>query len=169
MTVVAEQGLMSMARITRYSLYYRLMDISFVSAAISLCSEIIEYGFNLTLSDEVSDWLFWPIIITGLFIPAFCVFARFMRDDFAEMLWQKAAGTVLKALIILPVPLAFIVGMMVATGQIDVPESNFTDPAISESDGGAALGIILSFTYMWVIAPVVFTFAFQWHRWRASR
>jgi hypothetical protein len=158
-----------MAKMTRYSLYYRLMDVSFAAGVILLALEIAEYGFSMPLPEPLYTWLGLSVFFIAFFVPAFCVFARFMRDDFAELLWQKAAGTVLKALIILPLPLAFIIGGLVVTGQIDVPESEFSDTGISSSDGGAALGVIYSFVYIWVFAPIIFTLAFQWHRWRASR
>jgi hypothetical protein len=166
---VFEQGRNIMAKMTRYSLYYRLMDVSFFAAMVLLLMDIVEALLDLTPSESVTLWVGFPLGGLSFLLPSFCVFARFMRDDFAELLWQKAAGTVLKALIILPLPLAFVFGALIVTGQIDMPESDFSNPNISSSDGGAALGVIFSFIYLWIFTPVIFSLAFQWHRWRASR
>jgi hypothetical protein len=160
---------MKMAKMTRYSLYYRLMDVGFAAGALLLALEIAEYGFSMPLPEPLYTPLGLAMFFVSFVTATFCVFARFMRDDFAELLWQKAAGTVLKALFILPIPLAILIGLLVIQGNIDVPDADFSAPGISQSDGGAVIGIIYSFIYVWVFAPILFTFAFQWHRWRASR
>ncbi len=158
-----------MAGMTRYSLYYRLIDFCFGVQLFTIAVEIAE----VVLDREIDYWLGHVLPITlytvAIILPVFLVFARFMRDDFAETLWQKTAGTVLKALMVLPLPLAIAAGVMIAGGHIDVPNEIFSDDNVNETDSGAIFGVVLSLIYIWIYTPVLFTLAFQWHRWRASR
>lgn len=164
-----QQGKDIMAGMTRYSLYYRLMDICLALQVVTLGVELTETAFDYDLVDFAGSGIPITLFLMAIIVPVFLVFARFMRDDFAEMLWQKTAGTVLKALMILPVPVAIAAGVMIAGGQIDIPTEIFTHDEVTDTDSGAIFGVVLSLIYIWIYTPVLFTLAFQWHRWRASR
>lgn len=158
-----------MAGMTRYSLYYRLMDICLGLQLLTLGIEVGEYALGRNLHDWTGPGISIALFLIAIVLPVFLVFARFMRDDFAEMLWQKTAGTVLKALMILPVPVAIAAGLMIAGGQIDIPSEVLSHDEVNEIDSGAIFGVVISLMYIWIYTPVLFTLAFQWHRWRASR
>lgn len=158
-----------MAQMNRFSLYYRLMDICLIIQIAALSLEIGE----IVTGAELAVGAFGNVVITfflcALLLPIFLIFARFMRDDFSEQIWQKTAGTVLKALTVLPPIVAISVGLLIGTGNIDVPATMFTGEGLSQAQGGAIFGVVMSLIYIWVYTPMIFTFAFQWHRWRASR
>ena len=143
-----------MSRFDRHLAYFRLLDVAFVLQLMMVASEVIEW-FGI----DVERWgaFFYVLLalgVIGLLIPAALIFLRSWRDEFTEELWQKAAGTTLKALIILPIPVAIAFGIL-------------ADRPAPEEDT-AVLGAIRILAYLWTMAPMAFTFAFQWHRWRAS-
>jgi hypothetical protein len=156
-----------MTRINRYMLYYRLINARFVIQLLWLVDSVVKI---LTGQNYVTGWICSiavPACVLWIFIPAVLAFCRFMRDDFSEQLWQQAAGSVLKCLIILPVPLAFFISLGVSMGGFSIPGgSAITGNA---QTNGVINGIIRSAVLIWLFTPVLFTFAFQWHRWRASR
>jgi hypothetical protein len=159
-----------MARINRHTLYYRLMDFSLIGVLLMLADEVVMAAIGRELVPTVLLPVYAIIVISSFLIPALLIFQRWMRDDFSEMLWQRTAGTVLKLLILLPVPI--ILGWSVWILQVDhdfakeltAPRAD-RDPAL----WAAIRGIIYSFTSLWLATPILFTLTFQWHRWRASR
>jgi hypothetical protein len=163
-----------MKTINRYTLYYRLIDITFA------CQLLIIAAFVYTrLTGEsgvrgILDYPFDVVKILGLLLPTLLVFQRWMRDDFSEAIWQRTAGTVLKAMVVLPIPVMFFVTVAIGT-RVSLgldPASDYTGrrsmglPAELE---GQLYGYITSMVSLWVIGTMLFIFAFQWHRWRASR
>ncbi|UVO53966.1 hypothetical protein [Sphingomonas sp. SUN039] len=156
-----------MARINRHDLYYRLIDISFVVQLFCLAQFFVRIVSGRVFLSGAAKSVAVTAFVLSILIPAILIFCRFMRDDFSEQLWQKTAGSVLKCLVILPVPIAFFVSLALATGTIHIPPGSLlTD---SERTTGAINGIIRSMVVLWLLTPALFTFTFQWHRWRASR
>lgn len=159
-----------MNRVTRHTLYYRLMDFSLVGNLLSFSVAIAIAATGRDVVPALIQPIFTFVGVASLIIPALLIFQRWMRDDFSEMLWQRTAGTVLKLLIILPIPLAIGWGMWIAEGNSDLAQprmniGNPSDPVVS----AVVQGMVQSLVYLWVATPILFTFAFQWHRWRASR
>ncbi len=153
----------------RFRLYFRLMDICFAIQIISIMLEIVQFATGDDFTSGITGQAMAVFQLGSLALPIFLIFARFMRDDFAEQLWQLTAGTVLKAICFLPPIVAIIAGGLIAAGKIVFPEAVFDDQHVSEFQNGAIMGVIISLIGMWVYTPVVFTLAFQWHRWRATR
>jgi hypothetical protein len=165
-----------MAKMTRYSLYYRLMDVSFGAGLIALAS----FSFRAITGEGIWGYVDLPfrpsdiLIPTAVLLPSLLIFQRWMRDDFSEILWQKSAGTVLKLLVILPIPLMFVIAVTIGSRVmlgLDAATAYTSDsdlglPPVLE---GQLIGFIWSMLTLWLVSPVLFTFAFQWHRWRASR
>lgn len=159
-----------MNRINRHTAYYRLMDICLVGLLLSFVVWIVSEATGRDIVPEQIQPVYAAFGVATLIIPAFLIFQRWMRDDFSEMLWQRTAGTVLKLLIILPLPVAIGWGMWIAMGNTGLAETTMgvgqkVDPLVS----AVLQGVVLSMVYLWVATPILFTFAFQWHRWRASR
>jgi SNF family Na+-dependent transporter len=163
-----QQGLMKMAKMTRYSLYYRLMDIAFVASLITLISFAFKATTGIGLFGYVPFKASTVLVPLAVLLPSLLIFQRWMRDDFSEMLWQKSAGTVLKLLVVLPIPIIFIFVFVVAADGIAPPSS--TDPLSDDPLlEGMLNGVVRSIVILWLITPMLFSLAFQWHRWRASR
>jgi hypothetical protein len=162
-----------MTRVNRHSLYYRIIDIAFAGQVLMLGALIVKASTGYVV--DMPGTLQIPYSAFGLFCilaPPLLIFQRWMRDDFSEMLWQRTAGTVLKLLVILPVPVAIGAGVTFAfsgdtTEVIDraMRMRNELDPRIN----AYMQGIVSAAVYLWLTVPVLFTFVFQWHRWRASR
>jgi glucan phosphoethanolaminetransferase (alkaline phosphatase superfamily) len=159
-----------MTAMNRHTLYYRLMDFSALGLLLSFG---VSAAMNVTGRDLVPEMVqpvFTVIGLLSLVIPALLIFQRWMRDDFSEMLWQRTAGTVLKLLITLPIPIA--VGWAVWIANQDPEALNTLAHRIDPSQPvvfALLQGVIQSAVYLWIATPVLFTAVFQWHRWRASR
>ena len=159
-----------MPRITRHTLYYRLMDVSFLGLLLVVIDTLLRETSRYQLFPAAFDTPFSIAGLTCLIIPALLIFQRWMRDDFSEMLWQRTAGTVLKLLVLLPVPAAIAAGLAMAAGQDgNVSEVVALDHALDPLTNAMMYGMVRALVYLWILTPMLFTFAFQWHRWRASR
>jgi hypothetical protein len=163
-----------MNRINRYTLYYRLIDVCFVCQLLIITAFVYKKWDGQSGVNGVLDYPFEVVKIFGLLIPTLLVFQRWMRDDFSEALWQRTAGTVLKAVVILPIPVMFIVAVAIGT-RVSVGLDPATDYTTRRSMGlpaaleGQLYGYITSMVTLWIVGTLLFIFAFQWHRWRASR
>jgi hypothetical protein len=155
-----------MAAKIRYRVFYRLIDICFGLQIFFLADEIREAFGGKPLQLGLMDLPIGMLAVLCVLIPAFLVFAKFMRDEFAETLWKKTSETVVRALILLPVPLLFLLG------AADGIKGSFMIQIISKAqslqDAGLN-GIIMAVVLIWFITPIIFTFAFQWHRWRSGK
>lgn len=146
-----------MNRKWRYKAYFLLVDLLTAVAVINLIQTVAGPlaegpGFRPDV---------WHGIVGAitLILPAFLMLARFMRDEFAELCWQKSAATTIKWLFVGPVVLLFAL----AAARLAGTEMDFVVRLIRE--GGAA-GAITAFLNLLV---TVFAFSFQFHRWRGGR
>jgi hypothetical protein len=163
-----------MPRPSRYELYYRLIDISFICHLCMMAAFIYKQITGTSAVDGLLYYPFTTVFLVGAFLPPLIVFQRWMRDDFSEMLWQRTAGTVLKALVVLPIPLMLVIpfAMVIQATLGTAPASAATTanslglPAMLE---GQMVGYMRSMLLLWVTASLLFITAFQWHRWRAGR
>lgn len=118
--------------------------------------------------DGVLGWPFLVIFIVAVILPTLLIFQRWMRDDFSELLWQRTAGTVLKALVILPFPILITVTVAITLGD-PITLAVDGDRGLTPQVEGMMVGFVRSVAALWLVAPILFVFAFQWHRWRAFR
>lgn len=144
-----------MARPTRFRIFYGLLDLAAVVTLISLGRMLIDPGSMF--DDRPNDILFQIVGVLAVVLPAILIFVRSIRDEFAEQLWQAAAGATLRGLIWVPFVLFFLWG--VAEGFNGAPESD-PDALIS---GTEMLGLML------MLQLTLFVLSLQWHRWRATR
>ncbi|MFC4291388.1 hypothetical protein ACFOWX_03055 [Sphingorhabdus arenilitoris] len=146
----------------RYRLFYRLIDFCFVLNILWILEMIGEAISGSELDYGLFDPIALALAVSSLIIPGFLVFARFMHDEYITLLWQKTSQTVVRALIILPLPMLVVYGaaMGITGGELVELESGTT--AKEASHRGLVTGIV----WIWAITPMFVTFAFQWHRWR---
>lgn len=156
-----------MNRFNRYAFYYRMMDVNFACYLIMIAVAVFKRVSGTSAVDGLLRYPFSAVVLIVIIVPPLLIFQRWMRDDFSEMLWQRTAGTVLKALVVLPVPVMVTVIVAFASGNATANPKNSLDLPV---EAGAALGGFgFTMIMLWLIGPALFTFAFQWHRWRASR
>jgi hypothetical protein len=155
----------------RHNLYYRLMDIALGAVSLMIAAAVFKQIMGYSAVGGVLRYPFAVVFVLGTVLPALLIFQRWMRDDFSEMLWQRAAGTVLKALIILPLPAMVIVATAFALGNpgpaIEVTDSS--SAGFSTTHNATLTGAMRTLVTLWLFTPAIFTLSFQWHRWRASR
>lgn len=156
-----------MTRPNRFALYYRLIDASFACHLILLAAAFFKAITGTSAVDGVLRYPFAAVFLFAIIVPPVLIFQRWMRDDFSEMLWQKTAGTVLKALVLLPFPVMIAVIMAFVSGNATANPTNSSN--LSAEAGAALSGFSFTMIVVWFVGPLLFTLAFQWHRWRASR
>jgi hypothetical protein len=144
-----------MMRPTRFRLFYWLLDAATFVTLISLARMVTDPGSMF--SDRPNALIFQIIGVLAVLVPAILIFVRAIRDEFAEQLWQAAAGATLRGLIWIPPALFFMWGLI--EGFSGAPEAD-PDAVIS---GTQMLGLML------VLQLTVFVLSLQWHRWRATR
>lgn len=144
-----------MTRPTRYRLFYWLLDAATVVTLVSFA----RYAVNpaLLLADEGESGWMLAIGILSVVLTAVLIFVRTIRDEYAEQLWQAAAGTTMRGLIWVPLVLFFVWGFV--EGVSGSPNQD-PDDVIS---GTQMLSLMLS------LQLTIFLLSLQWHRWRATR
>ena len=144
-----------MTRPIRFRLFYWLLDAATAVTLISVGRMLVNPASILS---EAPDPLLFKILgVFAVLLPAVMIFVRSIRDEFAEQLWQAAAGATLRGLIWIPLALFFVWGLI--EGFSGAPN---TDPDTVIS-GTQMLGLIL------ILQLTLFVLSLQWHRWRAMR
>lgn len=149
-----------MPRLDRYRLYFLLMDLSTLLVGVS----IVQAALNpAALTQPAGEPGTLDLIIAAFIIllPTSLIFASRMRDEFAEILWQKAAASTIKGLVIVPFIALFVAGIVAG-----IREAGGAPPTPMPLD--AVSGTTL-FGWTWMLMLSLFVLAFQWHRWRGSR
>jgi hypothetical protein len=159
-----------MRRINRHDLYHQLINYSFAGQLLSIAVAVSTAVGGRHVVPDVLQIPYSIIGVSSFVIPIFLIFQRWMRDDFSEALWQRTAGTVLRLLVILPIPIAVAAAVLLSGENTQVIEraarmQNGLDPRVNAH----MQGIIRAGVYLWFATPMLFTFVFQWHRWRAGR
>ena len=155
-------------KMDRYSAYFRLLDVAIACQLLMIATASFKAITGTSIVSGVLRYPFAAIVMIAIFVPLLLIFQRWMRDDFSEMLWQRTAGTVMKALALMPIPAILLVAYAAVSMGVD--------PRMDKDAFGGDLavqgfinGSVRSLLLLWVMLPLSFTFAFQWHRWRASR
>ncbi|MCP5396839.1 MAG: hypothetical protein H6918_08920 [Sphingomonadaceae bacterium] len=157
----------------RYRLYFWLMDISLVCGLIGFADFIRDDILGYAAFDPVS-----PIYIAvGVFclffsfpVATFLVLARFMRDEYAEQLWQRTIGKLGFISAVVPFSLYVLVWTFyfiasfrilpkaVHNSLVDLLEMGATEWRFDEIINTA-----------WMVFMLLFVAIFQFLRWRDSR
>lgn len=153
---------------TRYKLYYRLVDVTFVLLSLDMFTILFPRFTGIKLFHYSGIWVdFSAAIFLALTILAiFLVFARFMRDEYAEQVWRLAA--------IQFTYLAFGLLIIFDVFAIAFPQNAaaFTDwvfsftPDLRTHPRTGVYGLTVAMT---AFLPYLFLLLFQWTRWRDSR
>lgn len=144
-----------MTRPARFRLFFWLLDAATLVTLFSVGRYL--YSPHLIFDGRSSNVVAQILGVLAVLLPAILIFARFIRDEFAEQLWQAAAGATLRGLIWVPFALLFFWG--VVDGFSGAPQSN---PS-AEIDGTQMLALML------MLQLTLFVLSLQWHRWRATR
>ncbi|RNJ62953.1 MAG: hypothetical protein EDM03_00440 [Porphyrobacter sp. IPPAS B-1204] len=147
--------------------------ISLVVGIYDYTVAVADQSWDRTLDNRFST-LFTSLGILNFILSMTIILATSLRDEFAEALWQKTAGTMLRAMAILP-PFAMIVMMILWPLAPELPspfDSYLAEDALAEEglkleDVTRFLGTIETVGKYWSLTMSVFVFVFQWHRWRA--
>lgn len=151
-------------RAKRTRLYFRFMDLCLFFALLVIVSTILDFGMGIDMM-PTGTWygaiLAIPSIICMTILPTFLIWARFMRDEYAEMLWQRTMVIVGYAAATLP--------MVILLGAW------FTYWAIDRQNRGALSFLkeeVLVYSFLgvsWSVFMLVFVCTFQFLRWKDSR
>ena len=148
----------------RYRLFYRLIDFCFIVNLLFFLDMIADVFRKKDADYGFFEPVVFAFVAVSILLPCFLIFARFMHDEYIHLLWQKASQTVVRGLIILPLPILLIYGAAMGFSGGEIIE---LDSGISAKEAGR-IGLVTGIVSVWVITPMFFTFAFQWHRWRGA-
>lgn len=152
-------------RAWRYRAYFVVLDITTAVTVISIVQVLLDPA--ALLRDYEPGLAHQVVGVLGFILPIFLMFARSWRDEFAELCWQRAAGTTLKLLFLAPVAVLFALG--IKAGWDDAHQRALganPPPPVSPLDTYTA-GDALA--WCWALLITLFILAFQFHRWRGSR
>ncbi len=149
-----------MPRIDRYRVYFLLMDFATLSVGVSIVQALLSPA-ALTETPTNPTPLDLAVAAVIILLPTTLIFAHRMRDEFAEVLWQKAAASTIKGLVIVPFIALFVAGIVAG-----FREAGGAPPTPMPLD--AVSGTTL-FGWAWMLMLSLFVLTFQWHRWRGSR
>ena len=148
-----------------YRLYYRLMDICLVGFALAVVLNTIDFF----LPDDLDGWAnvarFLLRVSTGVlsyFLGAFLMLAWFMRDEYAELLWQRTAKVMVYFVTIAPFVL-FTAGWL-THAAVDLMGGDPEPFGFLKASASAAAIIFLGFG----VFVFAFVSVFQFLRWRDS-
>lgn len=99
----------SMSAKKRYQIYHHLIAVCFAIQLVNLSIVLSRWaGWHNFASagiwTTISKWTY----ITSWFVLVFLICARFMRDEYAETLWRRAAAQFVYWLVLLP-PISMII------------------------------------------------------------
>lgn len=150
----------------RYRLYYRLMDLCLITIIIWIL-EIIslsiwgEASFGLT---GAFDAVFTLLLVAfGMVCPFVLLMAKFMRDEYAQQLWERAVIVLAYGVGLLP--LIFLV-------IFNIADTVFGQAGAEELYPAWALvewRIVNTFYVLCLIYMLLFVSVFQFLRWGESR
>jgi hypothetical protein len=152
-------------RTKRTRLYFGLMDLCLIAAALGLADHIASrlLDWHLQPGDSIIYTAFGSVVLFFNFIvPPFLMIGKFMRDEYAEMLWQRSVA-------ILGYAFAFAPLLLLAT----LVAVNLTNPA-AQADGafvylfGDVPADWLLIT-LWMAFLLTWVGIFQFLRWRDAK
>lgn len=153
------------SRARRARAYFRLMDIVLVLSLMGFIEFLLDNVFDVILIPKSSP-IYLPVSIFFIFMnfimPWFLILARFMRDEYAELLWRRTAAVAAYALALAPV--FVLMGFWISyflTGK-RVSESVFA-PLVEPTE---AFQVIW---FCWLGYMLLFVAIFQFLRWHDAR
>lgn len=138
----------------------------------------------LTTLEFVITFLGYPV---AWLVLIFLILARFLRDEFAEAIWQRAAANLVNIMVVVPL----ILMLLAATFEQDLiiwaktlehfvpgevydqyPNGRAAASVHDHNVGGIAFNEMAGVGYLLILVaqlvPFLFAALFKWHRWRES-
>lgn len=160
----------------RFHLYYPLLATAFALQVVNWLVVLTRWaGLHSFYSDGLWAILFKLLYFGTWLTLVFCICARFMRDEYAEVLWRRAASHLAYWLVLLP-PAAMIVLAFVGEGILaDLAQSQGITPTSEKGDAMLASANRAQVEFMTMVAAVYMATAFVptlfaglllWQKWR---
>lgn len=152
----------------RYRLYFWLMDVCLLFAAVGLFDWFVD-------PYDPGNWPVWYLalaIVTMFFngiVPLFLVLARFMRDDYSEALWRRSLVILAYGAAVGPVVLTLAgwgIYFFLRTIDLTVPSLYLS---IYDALFVNKLDPFIVMARVWLSFMLLFVGVFQFLRWRDSR
>jgi hypothetical protein len=149
----------------RYRLYFWLMDLSLFFAVIGLVDWLLGRIWTMTLLPKDSIPYFIVFILVGIFnvvVPGLLLVGRFMRDEYAEFLWQRAVRVLAYTTSLIPFCLFILTWIAQLSGY----------DAANHAQFGILfrqVPIIWALLVAWFAYQLLFVLIFQIVRWRDGR
>lgn len=161
---------------TRYRLYYPLLTTAFAIQAVNMTVVFTRVaGWHSIVSTGLWAKVTPLVYFASWFVLVFCICARFLRDEYAEVLWRRAAAQFVYWLVLLP-PIAMIVLTFVAEGVFaDLARSQGITPTSAKGDAmlaGASRAQVefmtMNVMILWatILVPILFGGLLLWQKWR---
>ena len=150
----------------RFKLYFGLMNLALAGIillfSIPLLGAIFDFDLN-NLPKQVNAWIGLTFGIVVTIIPFILMVGRFMRDEYAELLWRRTALVMAYASALVP-PTYYIVAWtnFFVTGQPEEPPF-WLQWASEETKWGLVI------FYGWHAYMIAFVVIFQFLRFKDSR
>ena len=155
-----------MAENPKYKLYYRLMDLALLAGILGLLDFLGAHVFNLSFTQILNPEPPLGMVIAigiGLLnfvLPVFLIVAYFLRDEYAEILWQRTATVMMYVVATTPgAIMMWAASHKVLTGQ--------TSPLLKKYIfDRPTLDLVMTW---WMVSALAFVAIFQFLRWQDSR
>lgn len=140
------------------------MNICLIFAGIGLADYLLDKIFGVEFDPNSQPYYGIGIVVItfNFFVPCFLVVARFMRDEYAELLWRRTA-------VVLAYMLALTPLFALAAVWIDYWTSTTGQPRAFAANFEQTDNLFDAMMRVWSAFMLLFTGIFQWLRWLDSR
>ena len=161
----AEHPRGSARKSARYRIYFWLMDACFVAG-------VILPGGTFVPEEWVGEWAFWLLGVPALIlvggVTPFLITARFMRDDYAEGIWQRSVAILTLVMVIVPA-VFLIVGwpiyLLVEPSRSPIYKAYYEFYVFIDTPNPVRDTLMMA----WLVFNLSFVAIFQFLRWKDSR
>ncbi len=149
----------------RARIYFRLMDIMLVLGVLGLAQYLAEKIGGIVWMEESNPY-FLPLAIIAatlnFIMPMFLLMARFMRDEYAQLLWQRTISVL--AYFVAFTPFAILVGVTVS--RFVMSRNSYVLLYEFWTATEQRYELLMS---TWMAYMLLFVAIFQFLRWRDAR
>jgi hypothetical protein len=152
-------------RTRRTRLYFGLMDLCLVAAGLGLADHIASrmLDWNLQPGDSLVYTVFGAVVLIFNFIvPPFLMIGKFMRDEYAELLWRRSVAILGNAFAVAPL---MLLAVMAAVNFIRLAAQS--DSAFVYLFGDVPADWL--FITLWMSFLLLWVGIFQLLRWRDAK
>jgi hypothetical protein len=152
-------------RAKRARVYFRLMDIVLVLSLLGFAEFLLDKVGGIILLEKNNPF-YSPVslifVIANFYFPMLLILCRFMRDEYAELLWQRTATVIVYFSAIAPFLLTAVAwaSFFLLGAQTTRSLFQFLKGPVDPFD---------VVTVIWAMFMLLFVAIFQFLRWRDSR